>query len=328
MSSRLVFTGKQVVRYETFDAPEPGAGSVAVQTLCSLMSTGTEGIVFERRFDPGTHWDRWVRYPFYPGYASIARVTGAPAGSHLAVGQRVALRAPHASHHVVREDECVPVPDGIDDRSASWFALAKIAFMGARAAQYAIGDSVAIIGAGPIGQMSVRWASALGARTIVSIDTVDSRLELAKRGGATTTIAKPIRDAIAHLAGCADGDRPRVVIDGTGHAEVFGAALEAVRDQGRVVVLGDTGSPAKQALSSHVILRGLTIVGAHDGLRDAHWSPDRICRYFFELALSKRFDLSGLVTHVFDPKDCEKAYGTASSRRGETMGILFDWSAT
>ena len=40
----------------------------------SLISTGTETICFARRFDPGTHWDHWVQYPFRPGYSTVARV--------------------------------------------------------------------------------------------------------------------------------------------------------------------------------------------------------------------------------------------------------------
>ena len=51
----------------------------SVRINLSLMSTGTENIVFNRLFDPGTHWDEWVKYPFYPGYTAVGTVesTGA-----------------------------------------------------------------------------------------------------------------------------------------------------------------------------------------------------------------------------------------------------------
>jgi threonine dehydrogenase-like Zn-dependent dehydrogenase len=44
------------------------------------------------------------------------------------------------------------------------------------------------------------------------------------------------------------------------------------------------------------------------------------------MALSGRFKLGGLNTHIFVPEDCEKAYELANTRRSETMGILFDWT--
>ena len=50
MEKRLVFTGKCQVGMENFDLPEPKDGEVRVKTLTSLMSTGTENIVFNRWF--------------------------------------------------------------------------------------------------------------------------------------------------------------------------------------------------------------------------------------------------------------------------------------
>jgi len=327
MAQRLVFSGKQQVSLEEFSPESVGEKSVAVRTICSLMSTGTENIVFNRLFEAGTHWDRWVKYPFYPGYSAIGEVieTG-PQVKSVKRGDRVALRHSHASNHVVPEDRCYKVPAELDAKLAAWFALAKITFMGARAANYFLGDSVLIVGAGPIGQMSIRWAAAAGAENIIVTDMIEMRLEMAKRGGATTVIPKAIdqaRDAILESNG---GQLPRIVIDSTGNAAVFSTALTLAANRGRVVVLGDTGTPSNQQLTSDVITRGLTIVGAHDGHVDATWTEARIMQLFFNLVTTRRFNLESLNTHTFAPKDCAKAYETANRQRGQTMGILFDWT--
>lgn len=328
MPARIVFTGQRNVSLEGFATPAVGPDQVRVRSLCSLMSTGTENIVFNRLFDPGTHWDQWVRYPFYPGYSTIAVVEACgDRVTSVKVGDRIACRAPHASHHVLAADRCFPLPAQLDARQAAWFALAKIAFIGARAASYQIGDSVLIIGAGPIGQMSTRWARALGARHIVVVDPVAQRLPLARAGGATATIAEPIAEAEAAVRAACAGVLPRVVIDSTGHAAVFAAALRLVADRGRVVVLGDTGSPASQGLTSDVITRGLTIVGAHDCHVDAQWNDASIAAYTFALAGEGRFPLTDLITDVFNPDRCAEAYAAANARRGDTMGICFDWTA-
>ena len=218
-AQRLVFTGKQEVSIESFDPGKPGKGQVSIRTHLSLMSTGTENIVFNRLFDPGTHWDNWVKYPFYPGYSSVGVVEEIGEGvEHLRRGQRVAYREAHRSHAVKNAAECCPIPDGVPFEQAVWFALAKITFHGARAAAYTMGDNVLVAGAGPIGQMSIRWARAAGCVRIIVVDTADHRLPLAVAGGATCPVNLPIGEAREAILADGGGKLPRVVIDSTGNA--------------------------------------------------------------------------------------------------------------
>jgi 2-desacetyl-2-hydroxyethyl bacteriochlorophyllide A dehydrogenase len=291
------------------------------------MSTGTENIVFNRLFDPGTNWDNWVKYPFYPGYCSVGRIIEAGEGVEtLKIGDRVASRIGHHSIGYTNEAGAHLVPDGIPSEQAAWYGLAKIAFMGAKVAGYHTGDSCLIIGAGPIGQMSVRWAHAAGCTSIIVVDTAANRMPLARAGGATATIIEPIDKAREAILAAGDGKLPRVVIDSTGNAAVFAAALGLAARFGTVVILGDTGSPARQTLTSDVIGRGLTIVGAHDCHTTAEWTEAVIGKMLFKLVETGRFSLEGLTSHVFKPEQCVEAYATANRDRSATMGILFDWA--
>jgi len=327
-ASRLVFTEKQKVSLESFDPGDPGEGEVLVASRYSLMSTGTENIVFNRLFAPDTHWDHWVKYPFYPGYASVGEVSevGAKVMS-LQRGDRVAFRVGHRSHEVVKASECYPIPGSVPFPEAAWFALAKIAFHGALAARYALGDSVLVIGAGPIGQVSVRWARAAGLSSVIVVDSAPDRMPLARAGGATETIVSPIDKARDAVLGANRGRLPRVVSDATGNSEVFAAALGLAADRGTVVILGDTGDPASQHLTSDVIRRGLSIVGAHDLLNTPEWNNATITQLFFDLVAGGRFPLAGMNTHFFEPAQCAEAYATANRERARTMGIVFDWTA-
>jgi 2-desacetyl-2-hydroxyethyl bacteriochlorophyllide A dehydrogenase len=327
MAKRLVFKGQREVAVEAFDPAPITDGQVAVESMVSLMSAGTETIVFNRLFDADTHWDKWVKYPFYPGYATVGRVTEVGSGvTGVKPGDRVALKRPHHSHHVVPAAACLPVPEAMPSEEAVWFALAKIAFMGTRAAHYNIGDACLVIGAGPIGQMAIRWARASGVETLLALDPVSARLEHARAGGATHAFAKRADECTDEIRGACGGEMPEVGMDTTGNAQVFAAALGLVRKFGRVVLLGDTGSPGAQRLTSDVVLRGITIVGAHDTHVDAMWTVERIHRLFCSLWESGRFPLGGLITHRFAPENCAEAYALASDRRDETMGILFDWN--
>lgn len=321
MAKRIVFTGKQALQVEEFTpARTLEAGQVRVRGLCSIISTGTENIVYNRLFDPGTHWDHWVKYPFYPGYSFVGQVAEVGAGvKKVQAGQRVALRQGHAQEQVVPEADCIPVPDGIRDEDAVWFALSKITFAGAKAAQYKLGCTVAVIGGGPIGQLTARWALCCGASQVALLDPLPARLELARRGGVTVCIGKGLPEGQEELE-AALGGKPEVVLDTTGAAPVFPLALNACAPGGTVVMMGDTGSPGKQCLTPAVITGGLHIVGAHD----MHVTHEEALSAFWPLVKDGRFQLDGLITHHFTLDQAPQAYEIANARRGETMGMLFD----
>lgn len=331
MERRLVFTGESQVSLESFTPAEPTPVDVTVRVHCSLISNGTESIVLHRRFDPGTSWDRWITYPFYPGYAAVGEVTAiGEEVTSVAVGDRVALRVPHASVFVGHGDLCHPIPDSLNDEQAVWFALAKITSMGARAADYSLGGSVLVIGAGPIGQMTLRWAAACGVRHLVVVDMSADRLELAKAGGATCTIDKPIGDALPEVEAACGGKAPGIVVDTTGNAAVFESALAAAASFGKVVIMGDTGSPANQNLSSDVLRKGLTIVGAHDNHVTAEWTSQVIVDLFYHLLTTGAISVDGLITHRFAPDACEEAYKIAANPghadQGAALGVRFNWT--
>ncbi len=308
---RIVFTGKQQVELESFELRPAREGEVVVRSLYSLMGTGTENIVFNRSFDSGTHWDAWARYPFRPGYLTVGVIENTE--------EVVFHRGPHASHHVVARERCTTVPDGVDPRDATWCGLAKIAFSGQTVAGYRVGEDLVIVGAGPIGQMSVRWAVASGLRSVTVVDVAPYRLDRARRGGASHTIEATVAES-----GLTDVP---LLIDTTGNADVLADALRICGRFGKVVLLGDTGRPEAQHLTSDVITKGITIVGTHDTHDRGGWPEHRVNAIFFELVSTGRFSLDDLITHVVDPHDPAKAYELANTVREETMGICFDWTA-
>src|SRR5947199_2499610 len=132
----IIFAGQnQVQTIEEDPLAPPGRGEIQVQTTRTLISSGTEGIVLGRKFSPGTHFDAWVKYPFRPGYSHVGRVTAVGEGvGDFRVGDRVATRAPHTSHALVKAVHAVRVPDEVSDDDATWSALGKIAQIGVRAA--------------------------------------------------------------------------------------------------------------------------------------------------------------------------------------------------
>ena len=132
-------------------------------------------------------------------------------------------------------------------------------------AQLRLGESVAVLGVGPVGQSAVALASLSGAGEIFAVDAVDDRLAYARRMGATGTVSLsvPRAERLSRIRG-ATGDRGvDVVIEASGHPDAVSEALDVVRDGGRVIVCGhytDNGAveihPHWQINRKHVELRG------------------------------------------------------------------------
>ena len=326
MEQRIVFNGCQEVDFIEFTPETVQSGQVRIKIEVSMISTGTEMIVFNRLFSPGTNWDNWVKYPFYPGYAVVGIVEEVGvAVTDLKIGDRVVYRGSHASTLVVNATECYPVPDSIPSEQAVWFALAKIASMAARVAEAKLGDQIVIIGAGPVGQMMLRWMAAAGVEKIIVIDTIQKRLDLAKAGGATHVICGTADKALDGIKQLTDDNLADIVIDTTGIAAVFSDALKCARKFGKVVLLGDTGYPEQQHLTNDLLNRGLTIVGAHDCHETEDWNSRKLVKLMFSLIERDRFNMEGLNTNEFKPADCKQAYQLLNNDRKSTMGVIFNW---
>ncbi len=319
-----------VVRDEEVGAV--GASDVLLKTRCSLISTGTESIVLRHNYAPGTHWDNWIRYPFYPGYSSVGTIV--EVGENVRdfqVGQRVASRAKHCQFTVVPQNFVYPVPDALSDESAAWVAFGTIVQHGVRRPKIVLGESVVVIGLGILGQIAVQLARVCGAGEVIAIDTAPLRLSMAKAHGATHILQMSIEEAVERVLEITGGAGAEVVFDVTGHAPVFAHALKLLRRFGRLVILGDTGDPNAQFLTPDVIRKDLQILGAHDvnppvESDDFHrWNRREMIALFFKLIERGQLRVDDLVTHMYSPMNAPKAYEMLQTDRASAMGVLLDF---
>ncbi len=333
-SLTITFTGKEELVLDRLPVSEPGPGELLLETHASLISTGTECICYQRNFEPGTHWHHWVKYPFYPGYSNGGVVIGLGEGvSGFEVGQVVAYRAGHCQFAVMPENMVTPVPSGVTTQEAAWIALAKIVQNGVRRAAHTMGDDVVVVGLGILGQLVVQYTRLMGARHVIAIDMADPRLTFASEiSGATHTLQMPAGEATPYVAEITEGRMADVVYDVTGFPQVFASALALPRKFGTLLLLGDTGIPSGQQLSSDVITKGLRIVGAHDSHPPQEatdfvpWSNQRIAELFFAYLARSQMNVQGLVTHTYAPTQAKEAYTMLTTDRSAALGVLFDWT--
>jgi L-iditol 2-dehydrogenase len=128
-----------------------------------------------------------------------------------------------------------------------------------------VGDRVAVLGVGPVGQSAVALAALGGAERIIAVGAPHSRLEFARRMGATDVLGLEIapEERAARVRELTGGRGVDVVIEAAGAPDAVAQSLDLVRDGGRVVIAGhytDTGeariNPHWQINRKHVDLRG------------------------------------------------------------------------
>jgi predicted dehydrogenase/threonine dehydrogenase-like Zn-dependent dehydrogenase len=260
------------------DAPVPACrpGGVLIQSLFSLISTGTEmmkvheanlSMVGKARARPdqvrkvldtvsqqgamATYKKVMNKLDSYTplGYSLCGVVIEVGAGAEeFKVGQLVAAAgnefALHAEYNWIPVNLCAAVPRGVAPEHAAFATVGAIAMQGVRRAEPQLGETSLVIGLGLIGQLVVRLLVAAGVR-VVGLDMIEARCQLAEQAGAVTCAA-PDDEGLAAVTAALDeltsgrgADHVFLAAGGTSNGPVETAAKLA-RDRARVVDIGKT----------------------------------------------------------------------------------------
>jgi threonine dehydrogenase-like Zn-dependent dehydrogenase len=332
-SCAIVFPEAGRVAVVEEDVGPPGRGEVLCRARQSLVSLGTEGNCLRGVYDPGTYWEEYIRYPFRPGYSMVAEVVAVGAGvtSHKP-GDRVTSWAPHCEWFASGDDRLFPIPDSISDEEATWATLARTTQIGVRRAELELGETAVVVGLGILGQLVTQYLALSGTRRLIVIDPVAKRRELALANGATDAIGLPVGDARDEVARITGGAMADVIFDITGHPAVLAPASLLLRKLGRLVLLGDSPTPSRQALGPRIVGDSIAILGIHGMMYPAaatpfnQWSAAAMTSLFFDYLLSRRMNVAALITHRVSPFDADEVYSAIAQRPETALGVLFDWS--
>ena len=173
------------------------------------------------------------------------------------------------------------------------------------------GDTVAVVGSGPIGLAAILTAQLFSPSEVVSIDIAESRLEAAKRFGAGVVVNAREDDPEARVREVTDGLGADTVIEAVGAPESFELCTRLVRPGGVVANVGVHGTSAALHLED-LWIKGVTIT---TGLVDTYSTPTLL-----ELIRSGQLDVARFVTHRFVMDGFLDAYDTFS-RAGETGAL-------
>jgi alcohol dehydrogenase len=173
------------------------------------------------------------------------------------------------------------------------------------------GDTIAVVGAGPIGLSVILTARLFSPGKIIAIDLADARLKKAKEFGADVTINNTSGDPVAQVMAMTDGLGADVAIEAVGTPATFELCAELVKPGGHVANVGVHGHPATLHLEK-LWIRDVTIT---TGLVDSYTIPRLL-----NLIKGGRLDPTVFVTHRFAMSDAVAAYDVFAA--AATTGAL------
>jgi len=216
-------------------------------------------------------------------------------------------------HAIVSENRLTRVPADFDVEAAALFGCAITTGFGVvnANAEVAIGQSVAVFGAGGIGLSIIQGAALAGANPIIAIDLFDNRLDLARTLGATHTINSRSADAAEAVAAIVGTDGVDVAIDNTGNVEVIALASRLTGARGRTVLVGVPPKGATAAISTLPLHFEKRLVGSHGG----ESRPDIDIPRYVRLVQDGRLSLAGVVGRRYSLDEINTAIDDMTSGR-------------
>lgn len=344
------------------DVPVPflKTGGVLVRNQCSLVSLGTEKsmtdlaqksiigkakerpdlvkqVIDKAKRDGIINTFNTVRNKLDVvkplGYSSAGVVDSVDSGvNEFLRGDRVACAgagyASHAEVIFVPKNLCVKIPDNVSFEDAACTTLGAVALQGVRIANPQLGEKVAVIGLGLVGQITVQLLRSSGC-TVLGIDLDPKRVDIAIKLGMDAGVAelsdtgKTVKSISRNY-----GMDAVIITASTPSSSPVELAGEICRDKGRVVVVGNVGMNVPRDIfykkeldlklsRSYGPGRYDTVYeekGIDYPLSYVRWTEKRNMETFLELLSQQRLNLKPLVTHCFPIEEAETIYSLINGK--------------
>lgn len=326
----IVFLEQNKVVFTTREADlSPGPRQIAVETLYSFVSTGTERAKLSGL--------QTISFPWVPGNRAVARVMAVGSDvTDVAVGEIVLTHTQHASH-ALTEAFRTRVPDGVPLPQAATAALALVAMTALRVSPPELGDWVVVVGLGPVGLIAAQLYHAAGV-DVVGIDRDPARLAQARALGLKHLVEAGKDAPVAEVLALTGADGARIVIEATGVPALVPQALRYARRGGDLVLLGSPRgahvadmTPMLEQVHLWRPHGSVNVKGAHEWQFSPYKTPftrhsiEENAQALFSLILRDKLDLSKIIQHIVPAADAPAAYAGILQSPELWNGVLFDW---
>ena len=227
------------------------------------------------------------------------------------------------NYAIVSENRITPIPHDFDLRLAPLLGCAVTTAIGVvnNDAHVKIGQSVVVFGVGGVGLNIAQAAAMVSAHPIVGIDLVDSKLDMARRFGATHCInSAKVGDLAAKIRMIVGNAGADVVVDTTGNARVIEQAYELTHADGKTILVGVPKKGDNISIYSLPLHFKKVLTGSHGGSAEPHVDIPRYIR----LMQAGKLSLAGLVTHEFKLEQINEAIAVMRSAEAGRVLVAMD----
>jgi predicted dehydrogenase/threonine dehydrogenase-like Zn-dependent dehydrogenase len=261
----------------------------------------------------------------------------------FAPGDRVACigagYASHAEYVRVPENLCCKIPDGLSSEEASFGMLGIIALHGIRCAKLTFGETVAVIGLGLLGLLTVQILKAYGCR-VIGTDIDPNKLELVSKLGIDATASGEAFKKACKLFTEGLGVDAVILTVATKSDEPLNIAIDAVRYGGRIVIVGVTDIHPQRNEMWHKEVEIIVSKAGGPGTFDpfyenkgidypiafVRWTENRNLEEFLRLVAHSKVDVKSLISHRFKIEEAEKVYkDIIDNRGGPYIGVVLEY---
>jgi len=260
--------------------------------------------------------------PGFPGHECVGVVVESTS-PHFRPGDSV-LALPHGSkglaeYFVATANATVRLPSGPPLEALLMAQPLGTVVWAARKLGSLIHRDTVILGQGPLGLLFTHTFSNLGARTVIAMDRLEYRLEVARRMQATHTVNVARVNPIEAVREITDGRLADVAVEAVGHnQDTINQCLDLVRHQGTILAFGVPDEALYQLRFSDLFRRNLTLIPAV--------GPE--CPTDFALAVDwiaqGRLDVTPLLTHQLPFREAQRAFEMALERRDGVVKVVLD----
>lgn len=305
-----------------------GPTEIVVHTVASLVSPGTEGASYQGLLMPS---GKERSYPDHPGYANVGEVVASGDASGFAVGDRVFSMAKHVSHARldITRDLVERVPDGLAPEMAVFARLAMVSMSTFRTSPARMGDKVAVVGLGLVGNLAAQLAQ-IGGMETTAMDIIPWRTELATACGIEHVLLAPDDDQLHR--------DHALVIEATGTAAGAMTGMKLVQRHGELSLVGSQWGKGSHSTDTLRLLG--TIFEEYVHIRsgwewqiptlDTPFGPNAIAlnaRAILRWLAQGRLVVEPLRSHILPPANPNDAYQRVVTAKDSTLGVVFDWTA-
>ena len=341
----VVFRAPRDVALVEDEERAPGRGEVLVRTLYSGISAGTELTAY-RGTNPYVtkRWDSEARlfvegeptfaYPLEAwGYEQVGAVESVgEAVTELAPGDVVWGTWGHRSAGVLPEARLAGqvLPDGSRPLCGVFPRIGAVALNAVLDADVHVGETVAVFGLGVPGLIAAQLAC-LNGGTVVAVDRIARRLELARKLGAAVVVDASAEPVAETIKGLTDGRGADVVIELTGSAAALHEAIRAAAYAGRVVAAGfEQGDATGLRLGEEFHHNRIELVSSQISnvapRLSQRWSVARLEQTVVDLHIKGRLELEPLISHVVAAAHVADAFRLLDERPHEAVQVVLDFS--